>query len=139
MSALTEPARMPLELTELAGVTDLDIEQVRSDLATRLAELTERRERVARHTRHRDEPLPPDFADQAVELGNAGTLVALDTELNREIRQIEQALRRIDSGMYGSCARCGSEIGAARLHALPDASLCIECASVAGPGMRPAR
>jgi RNA polymerase-binding protein DksA len=107
----------------------LNLEQIRSDLASRLAELTDRRDRVARHTRHRDEPLPPDFADQAVELGNAGTLVALDAELNREIRQIEQALRRIDDGSYGSCARCGAEIGAARLDALPDASLCIDCAS----------
>lgn len=107
----------------------MNLEQIRSDLANHLAELNDRRERVARHTRHRDEPLPPDFADQAVELGNAGTLVALDAELNREIRQIEQALRRIDDGTYGSCARCGSAIGEARLHALPDASLCIGCAS----------
>jgi len=107
----------------------LNIDQVRADLTNRLAELTERRDRVARHTRHREEPLPPDFADQAVELGNASTLVALDGELNREIRQIEQALRRIDEGTYGSCARCGAAIAAARLQALPDASLCIDCAS----------
>jgi DnaK suppressor protein len=109
----------------------LNLDQIRSELASRLAELNDRRDRVARHTRHRDEPLPPDFADQAVELGNAGTLVALDAELNREIRQIEQALRRIDEGSYGSCARCGAVISAARLNALPDASLCIECASAA--------
>ena len=112
----------------------MDLERIRSDLAARLAELTDRRERVARHTRHREEPLPPDFADQAVELGNAGTLVALDAELNREIRQIEQALRRIEDGSYGRCASCGSEIGPARLQALPDASLCIDCASSTRPG-----
>ena len=41
----------------------------------------------------------------------------------------EQALRRIDEGVYGRCASCGTEIGAARLQALPDASLCIDCAS----------
>lgn len=111
------------------NIDPLNIDQVRSDLTNRLAELTERRDRVARHTRHRDEPLPPDFADQAVELGNASTLVALDGELNREIRQIEQALRRIDDGTYGSCARCGAAIAPARLRALPDASLCIDCAS----------
>lgn len=107
----------------------MDLSEIRSRLEVRLAELGERRDRVARHTRHRDEPLPPDFADQAVELGNAGTLVALDVELNREIRQIELALRRIDDGTYGSCSKCGSAIGAARLEALPDASLCIACAS----------
>jgi len=114
------------------GVDDLNLEQIKADLTDRLAELSERRDRVARHTRHRDEPLPPDFADQAVELGNAGTLVALDAELNREIRQIEQALRRIEDGTYGSCARCGANISPARLQALPDASLCIDCASASG-------
>jgi DnaK suppressor protein len=107
----------------------LNLEQIQTELTHRLAELSERRDRVARHTRHRDEPLPPDFADQAVELGNAGTLIALDAELNREIRQIEQALRRIEDGTYGSCARCATAISAARLQALPDASLCIDCAS----------
>jgi RNA polymerase-binding protein DksA len=108
---------------------DLNLDRIRAELTNRLAELIDRRDRVERHTRHREEPLPPDFADQAVELGNAGTLVALDAELNREIRQIEQALRRIDEGNYGSCARCGAAIGTARLDALPDASLCIDCAS----------
>lgn len=107
----------------------MNLDQIRSDLQQRLAELIERRDRVARHTRHRDEPLPPDFADQAVELGNAGTLVALDAELNREIRQIELALRRIEEGTYGACSGCGAKIGEPRLQALPDANLCIECAS----------
>ncbi len=112
----------------------MNLDQIRSDLQHRLAELTDRRDRVARHTRHRDEPLPPDFADQAVELGNAGTLVALDAELNREIRQIELALRRIEEGSYGACSSCGATISEARLQALPDANLCIECASLAPSG-----
>jgi DnaK suppressor protein len=112
----------------------LNLDQIRTDLQHRLQDLSERRDRVARHTRHRDEPLPPDFADQAVELGNAGTLVALDNELNREIRAIEHALRRIDEGTYGICQQCGEPIGEARLHALPHATLCIECASAASQG-----
>lgn len=49
-------------------------------------------------------------------------------ENNREMmRQIEDALRKIDEGTYGICDRCGKEIMPARLEAIPYASLCIDC------------
>ncbi len=38
---------------------------------------------------------------------------------------IEAALGRIDEGTYGTCVRCGGEIGAERLDAVPYATLCI--------------
>ncbi|MEZ5560427.1 MAG: TraR/DksA family transcriptional regulator [Pseudomonadales bacterium] len=103
-------------------------DQIRTKLQTMLTELQNRRDRVARHTRHRDEPLPSDFAEQAVELENGETLVALDREMSEEIKQIEQALRRLDAGTYDECASCGEPIGEERLKALPYASQCIDCA-----------
>jgi RNA polymerase-binding protein DksA len=115
----------------------VELNDVKALLTQRREELVERRERIARHTRHRDEPLPPDFAEQAVELENGETLVALDREVNSEIRQIEQALRRIDNGSYGDCTDCGERISAPRLQALPFTGLCIECASDASSPGRP--
>jgi RNA polymerase-binding protein DksA len=41
--------------------------------------------------------------------------------------QVERALRKIADGTYGRCANCGKAIEAARLKALPHASLCIAC------------
>jgi DnaK suppressor protein len=41
--------------------------------------------------------------------------------------QVERALRKIADGTYGRCATCGKAIEAARLKALPHASLCIAC------------
>lgn len=98
-------------------------------LLRRREELVERRERIARHTRHRDEPLPPDFAEQAVELENGETLVALDREVNMELQEIERALRRIEDGGYGECTECREPIGEQRLAALPYTALCIDCAN----------
>ncbi len=43
------------------------------------------------------------------------------------LAQIDAALRRIDEGTYGQCARCGREIVPERLDAYPWASLCIDC------------
>lgn len=107
----------------------MDHDEIRAVLERRREELNERRERIARHTRHRDEPLPPDFAEQAVELENGETLVALDREVHAELREIERALRRLEEGGYGECTECGEPISEQRLAALPYASLCIDCAT----------
>jgi DnaK suppressor protein len=115
----------------------VNLDATKDLLERRLAELTERRERIARHTRHRDEPLPPDFAEQAVELENGETLVALDREVSAEIREIERALRRVEDGSYGACTECGDPISEQRLAALPFTSLCIECANGNTPDNRP--
>ncbi|MCZ6710332.1 MAG: TraR/DksA family transcriptional regulator [Gammaproteobacteria bacterium] len=109
----------------------MDTERAKANLEQRHHDLGARQERVARHTRHRDEPLPPDFAEQAVELENGETLVALDREMSLELKQIEHALKRIEAGRYLDCENCGEAIGEKRLDALPDASLCISCASKA--------
>ena len=106
----------------------MDLEKRRRELEARREELRDRVARVATHTQHREEPLPPDFAEQAVELENQGVLVAIDSELNAELRSVEVALRRIDADEYLYCESCGEEIGEPRLNALPSVALCIECA-----------
>jgi RNA polymerase-binding protein DksA len=107
----------------------VNTQEARSRLEARRAELTDRQERVARHTRHRDEPLSQDFAEQAVELENGETLVALDREISQELVQIDHALKRIDADTYLICEGCGEPVGEERLKALPYASRCIDCAS----------
>ena len=40
---------------------------------------------------------------------------------------IRAALRRMDTGDYGRCARCGSRIAFGRLAVMPEATRCIAC------------
>jgi DnaK suppressor protein len=47
--------------------------------------------------------------------------------------ELEDALKRIDSGDYGVCESCEEAISAARLKALPWARLCISCANSINP------
>lgn len=47
------------------------------------------------------------------------------------IRKINKSLQKLESGEYGYCDDCGSEIGADRLHARPTADLCISCKTIA--------
>lgn len=41
--------------------------------------------------------------------------------------KIDEAIRRLEAGVYGVCAECGGEIAEARLKALPFATLCVSC------------
>jgi DnaK suppressor protein len=45
------------------------------------------------------------------------------------LAEINAAIERIEDGSYGRCETCGVQIPKARLHAIPYAVLCIQCAS----------
>jgi RNA polymerase-binding transcription factor len=51
---------------------------------------------------------------------------SLEENEARVLTAIDAALGRIDDGTYGRCERCGREIEAERLEALPWATLCID-------------
>ena len=53
---------------------------------------------------------------------------ALDDEAAGELEQVNEALARLDEGVYGSCRSCSKPIGPERLESLPYATLCIHCA-----------
>jgi RNA polymerase-binding transcription factor DksA len=61
-------------------------------------------------------------ADLLVDLG----LAIIDLHI-REIRDIESALGRIQSGEFGFCMDCGDEVEYARLGAFPTAKRCLPC------------
>jgi RNA polymerase-binding transcription factor DksA len=43
------------------------------------------------------------------------------------LRDVVDALQRMDDGRYGSCRRCGTTLEPARLEVLPQVSLCVTC------------
>jgi RNA polymerase-binding transcription factor DksA len=45
-----------------------------------------------------------------------------------ELVRVQQALEAFEEGTYGICRRCGTLIPAARLRAMPHASVCVPCA-----------
>ncbi|MEU3474235.1 dksa/trar family transcriptional regulator [Rhodococcus sp. 05-340-1] len=54
-------------------------------------------------------------------------IAALITDTESEIREIDAAVSRLSAGTYGTCERCGGEIPAIRLEALPAARRCMQC------------
>lgn len=71
------------------------------------------------------------FDDDPADAGSASfereTAQSLSNHARRMLAQIDEALRRMDAGNYGTCERCGNAIEAARLEALPYATLCMDC------------
>ena len=49
------------------------------------------------------------------------------TDEQKILYLIDEAMKRVEDGTYGSCLQCGKLIPARRLLALPYSALCIEC------------
>lgn len=49
------------------------------------------------------------------------------TEEQKAMYLIDEALKRVEDGTYGSCTQCGKLIPKTRLKAIPQAELCIDC------------
>jgi DnaK suppressor protein len=63
-------------------------------------------------------------ADEGTEMVEHEREVSVENQLRGELREIDGALERLETGRYGICEACGRPIGAERLDALPHARLC---------------
>lgn len=66
------------------------------------------------------------IADSATETYMRELDGGLEENAEHLLREIEDALRRIEEGTYGICVACGRPIDPERLEAVPYATLCIE-------------
>ncbi len=55
------------------------------------------------------------------------TVEAQIKDLEDKVKNIDQALLRINKNTYGVCLRCKKEIPIKRLQLLPEASYCVDC------------
>jgi DnaK suppressor protein len=81
-----------------------------------------------------EEATAREDADGVIDIGEVSELdLNKSTALNlagREtdlIKEIDEALQRIEDGTYGQCRRCGKPIDEARLKAIPTARYDAEC------------
>lgn len=67
-------------------------------------------------------------ADDASQVfDQARDLTFLRRSQNR-LREVKDALERMEAGTYGICENCGQPIDLARLEAIPYTTLCLSCA-----------
>lgn len=95
-------------------------------LETRLADLETRLVGIEAEL---DSHQTPDWEELATERESDEVLEGMGVSGQLEIRQIKAALQRIAEGEYGSCAKCGADIGDERLDVLPYTPFCRNCAA----------
>lgn len=98
---------------------------IKERLLERKGKLDELLHRVERSARRQ---LDKSFEEQAIQRENEEVLTALDDSLNKEWKQIESALKKIENGGFGICEGCGDSIAIKRLESLPHTNVCIDCA-----------
>ena len=107
---------------ELKGL----LEAERDRLALELADL----ERDSA-TNLSDQSGENNYRDHMADQGTATFERELDIVFEENERDtldaVRAAIARVDAGTYGTCLRCGADIPAARLSAVPTATLCITC------------
>ena len=115
-------------------MTDIDTSQYR-------AHLLEEQERLLNAVDFLDRENPGSIADELGDFvtsgdGNLGdtATATYDRELDQSLEEgaqqtliaINDALRKIEDGSFGTCEVCGKPIGEGRLAAMPWARLCID-------------
>jgi DnaK suppressor protein len=97
-------------------------------------QLDEERQAIARRQELRDAMLIESAADEMDESQAAEARELAIRHLEhavRTLRQIDKAIRKLDTGEYGICESCEKMIGAKRLHAVPWVRLCLNCQEIA--------
>ena len=104
------------------------LEHERTQTAARLASLDRAFAELVAYS----EGTPPDdeHDPEGATIGwERAQVSALREQAREQLRELGDAITRLELGSYGSCERCGASIAPARLAARPASRLCITCAA----------
>jgi DnaK suppressor protein len=111
-------------------VADLDLDEIRRELEERRASTRERVEALAeRPELGAAQGFGKRIGDGTTEAISRLTDIGVGRSLEAGLARTERALAKLDEGTYGTCDQCGEAIPPARLRAMPDSALCVECAA----------
>jgi DnaK suppressor protein len=98
-----------------AAVLEAKRKELQSDLA-----------RLQREVRNTGEPEVRDSMDDVTSDEISAEAVDEITEKSNTLEQVQDALKRVADGTYGTCVACGRRIPPARLEAVPWTPYCVE-------------
>jgi len=109
----------------------MSVEKLRSrleDEQKRLLEQLRQLEASAQRTEVRREGSPfGKREEEATESFELEKRLSLEKQIKEHLAEVEHALHKFAEGTYGFCDVCRQPIDPARLEALPQANLCLEC------------
>jgi DnaK suppressor protein len=99
----------------------------RKQLIEKQRQLIDEVGKSALHGKDQEDDSIKDLGDQANSAYTREFFFELGNGDRRLLREVVQALQKIDAGGFGDCERCGEVISDKRLEALPFARYCITC------------
>jgi len=100
----------------------------RQRLEAELQEIEQRTARMSESDRATElssyEDHPADLASETFEREKA---LAIGESVESLFNQVNTALEKLERGTFGICDACARPIKKARLHAMPFATLCLDC------------
>ena len=68
-----------------------------------------------------------DISDGAAQAYSRQMMQALGEQEWKKLQRVDEALKKIDSGNFGTCTECGEPIPEARLDVIPFTEFCVIC------------
>ena len=104
----------------------MDIEYLKQRLLAREQELTQYIARSDNDARASRSAEVEDPIDQVTSSENKAATFQESTLAANTLKQVQDALRRIEEGSYGTCIDCGRPIEPGRLEAVPWTPYCLQ-------------
>lgn len=106
------------------ALTKADLDKLKKVLESQLTEL---RSGMGRDMQNIESPALADVNDQASYESERSFELRIKDRERKLIAKMEDTLRKIGEGSYGTCESCGEPIGVKRLLARPVTTFCINC------------
>ncbi|MFA9486539.1 RNA polymerase-binding protein DksA [Moraxella haemolytica] len=107
-------------------MSDAQLEHFRTMLLAWKEELMSEAERTKDYINEETGTMA-DINDRATQEEEFALALRTRDRERKLIRKIDKSIAEIDTGDYGYCETCGTEIGLKRLEARPTATQCIDC------------
>ncbi len=103
-------------------------EKYKKKLLTRKQEIIKTLSEFYNESKEVEDPgIAMDMGDKAESSYTKEFLLSLSDTERKQLKLIDQALKRIEHCTYGVCQKCGVKIGKKRLDAVSWTPYCIEC------------
>lgn len=109
----------------------VEMQQIRSRLLSMLTDIRKDIDHEVRGASERDLAHINDTSDMASDAAEGDLSLRIAESETVEAGEIERAIEKLDTGTYGICEMCNTQIGSDRLHFLPYVTMCIKCQALA--------
>lgn len=114
---------------ELKKELQAKLKQAKKEVKSNLEKIASEDKTIPDNYRARFPDYGRDESEEAQEFSEYEERLSLEHKLEIDLKKINEALEKMETGAYGLCEDCGERIDPDRLKIYPEAKLCKECVS----------